>query len=276
MERRVFLAALVVAILLIPVLAFAQAGNFDLRYEPRSVQTLTGTVITTIDYNPARPSAGPQSVIVSSGGQYFTVFLGPGWFLNQMGLRFAPGDLITCTASQRNIMGRNYLVASRIIRGNQTFDLRSSSGTPLWTSSTSSTLGPPIGSGPSALALQFDPDRIDSVNGRIISTSTIMTNESPVPYVVALVNPSGLNTREVRVILGPVDLISQNGIDLSRGRHVSVQGSNVRMNGVRYLIATNLSQGTNFITLRTLAGAPLFSVNHMGTSYIGTPPDANF
>lgn len=132
MERRIFFAVSVVALLLVPVLVFAQAGNFDIRYDPMTVKTVSGSVVSTIDFNPGCPSAGPSGVIITSEGQNYTVFLGPDCFIKQMGLTLPCGDIITVTASLRCVQGKNYLVASRVIADNKTYDLRTTNGIPLW------------------------------------------------------------------------------------------------------------------------------------------------
>ncbi len=306
MEKRAFFAALVVALLLVPVFAVAQA-NFDLWYDPQTVSTVSGTVISTIDYNPANPSMGPQAVVISSGGVPYTVFLGPGWYNNQLNMGIKPGDNITVTASRRIVVGQNYMVASSVMSGGRTFAFRSASGSPMWANgqmvptppttmmpvttmptevpapptrvmpAQPMTTAPPVGAGPAQpMAIMFNPDNIVRVSGRIVGTDTIMTNESNVPFVVATIQPFTATSGSKRVLLGPVGLFAANGIGIDRNNPLTVTGSSVQMNGTSYIVATSVSQSNRFMTLRTMTGAPLYSMAGMDTPTLLAPPDSNF
>lgn len=58
------------------------------------------------------------------------VELAPGWYLEQNGLRFEPGDRIVVEGTTRTREG--VLVAERVRKGNTTVLLRNASGEPLW------------------------------------------------------------------------------------------------------------------------------------------------
>jgi hypothetical protein len=234
--------------------------NFDLGYDPQSVTTVTGTVLTTINYNPGNPMLGPQAVIVSSENQVYTVFLGPGWFMNQTGLKFKAGDSITVTGSLRCVAGSTYLVASTITTPKGSFAIRNATGMPLWSEAPVVVTPPPFGRGPiTALLVPFDSNRIVTESGRIKSVYEVQTAEDTVPEMVAVIQPPAAFSHQVSVLLGPRALLDQAGLILQPGQYLWARGSSVRIDNQRYLVATRVVQGTATLDLRTLTGIPLWT-----------------
>lgn len=64
------------------------------------------------------------------GDRIVEVELAPGWYLEQNGLRFEPGDRIAVEGTTRTESG--VLVATRVRKGANTVLLRNASGEPLW------------------------------------------------------------------------------------------------------------------------------------------------
>lgn len=273
---RLVITATLAAVLLIPGLVFAQA-NFDLRYDPQTLTTVSGTVLTTINYNPGNPAAGPRALVISSNNQIYTVFLGPGWYVNQIGFAPSPGTRITVTGSLRNISGQAYIVARGIRTPAGTFGFRNTAGVPLWSGSGvivppsgSGTMvvppPPPIGAGPTIVPIPtarvpFDANNIVEVSGKIRETYTIQTAEDNLPSVVAVIEDERIlrGDRTFHVLLAPMSFLTQNGISLQRGNTLFVQGSRVNITGQNVIVATNVEEGENFISLRTESGISLFS-----------------
>ncbi len=246
---------LIFALLLIPILASAQ-NNFDLQYDPQTVTTVTGTVLSPIFYNPANPAAGPQAVVISSGGVAQTVFLGPGWYVNQFASGLRTGEVISVTASRRIVMGSQYLVASTVTSGGRTFALRTSNGIPLW--GVQSNYLPPAGAGMVAIDLPYSTT-LENIDGMIISSSLLQTTESTVPYRVTTVRASDTGSLW-QVVLAPDSYLSQKGIGVARGAFIVVTGARVKLNGERALVATTVGQRTDVVQLRMIQGTPVFPV----------------
>lgn len=268
--------AVALAALLLPSLALAQVCNFDMRFDPQSVTAITGTVLTTIDYNPGNPAAGPRAVAVQSQNQIYTVFLGPGWFINQIGLNLNPGDRITVTGSLRSLVGRTYIVASTVRTPIASYSIRTQAGLPLW--SRGGTVIPPVGGGPvTGPFVPFNPNRMVIEQGRIIRIEQARTAESTSPLVVAVLQPTDTSAREVRVLLGPANVLSQSGFRISRGQQLWVRGSSVEINGRPYVVATSIAQGSVRTDLRNMTGIPVWIgyVPPAGTGP-GVTPDVPF
>jgi hypothetical protein len=126
------------------------------------------------------------------------------------------------------------------------------------------------------MTIAFNSDNMVRVNGRIVSTETVMTAESDVPYVVAHVKPYTATSHDKSVLLGPAGVFDSTGISLDYDTPLSVIGSAVDINGQSYIVATSVSQGTNFLTLRSQTGVPLFGTSQSGSSFLLAPPDSNF
>lgn len=276
-DRKIIISMVLVVILLIPAMALAQT-NFDLRYDPQSVVAISGTVLTTIDYHPGNPVLGPKAVVVSSNNRIYTVFLGPGSYLNQIGFLPSSGSSISVTGSLRNVSGNVYLVAQSATLSSGTFNFRTSSGVPLW--ATGGVISPPVGTGPGgiiapppptsgsvgdiplhAARIPFNADDMSRVSGKVRDTYTIQTAEGSLPNVVAVIEDERIfgDDRFYHVVLAPQSFLMQNNIDLSHGNTLYVNGSRVSISGRNMIVATNVEEGEDFVSLRTAWGSALFA-----------------
>lgn len=252
MGKRLVIAVVIAAVVLIPAVVFGQMGNFNLRYDTKTVTTITGNVVTTVTYNPGDPTTSAQSVIVASGMNNYNVFLGPGWFVNQSGLSFAQGTPVIVKGSMRSINGRSYLVASTITEGNKMVTFRNAAGVPAW----SNTAVPaPTGAGPGVL-VPFDTNNMGNISGTITNTYQVQTADRGMPSVVAVVK-SGITNKSYNVLLAPEPVLSLAGISAMPGKYLAVDGSFVQYNNKPYVVATRVAQGTNMAILRTNAGVPV-------------------
>ncbi|MEN6521250.1 MAG: hypothetical protein ABFD46_08895 [Armatimonadota bacterium] len=278
-NTKIIISVVLVVLLIVPAMALAQA-NFDLRYDPQSVATISGTIIATVDYNPGNPSMGPKSVIVLSNNRIYNVFLGPGSYLSNIGFTPTPGSSITVTGSLRNVSNKAYLVAQAVRVPSGTYYFRSSEGVPLFSMTAVSPppIGagagtglivappPPVGGGSGNMVYQsaripFNADDIIHVSGKVKDTYAIRTAEDNLPVVVARIEkekPLG-EDKYYNVVLAPMAFLTQNNIDLQPGDTLYVNGSRVNINGTDMIVATNVEEGESFISLRTNWGASLFT-----------------
>lgn len=344
--RRLLVAAAVLTVMLVPVIASAQTGNFDIRYNPQTVQTITGTVQKTIDYDPSNPATSPKGVVVSCGGQCFTVFLGPGCYVDQVGLSLKPGDQVTVVASRRDISCGTFYVASTVTMCDKCYTFRSECGTVMWPNacckpvapcgttvapSTCPPVGagpcatcppavvppcntcppaatapcttcPPVGTGPCATCppvatapcatcpstsigpcpaepvcpaavgcgpctalstVPFNPDDIITVSGKIVSISQVQTPESNDPILQVVTVPDTGYSRKSVVLLGPACYLAQNGIAIAPGNSIFVRGSLTDTPEGKMVVATDVKEGNQPISLRTINGIPVWPAANM-------------
>jgi hypothetical protein len=130
--------ALTLFILFLPASASAQKGFWwgspvTPGYDTSSVTELSGAVLQV---DTSQRSAR-SSLRFESGGEIFTVTLGPSWYLRQQRGDIQIGDKLRVKGSKmKSREGKNYLVAAKIknMRTGHVLELRDDSGLPLWSS----------------------------------------------------------------------------------------------------------------------------------------------
>ncbi len=113
--------------MLFSVAVFAQS-TFDLRYDTSSVVTLSGTVLTTVTYDPGNPSTAPESMMNSPEDNVPSV---------------QPGDTLYVHGSKVNIGGNLTIVATTVEESEHTIALRSNTGVALFPTFTPTTVPSP-------------------------------------------------------------------------------------------------------------------------------------
>lgn len=101
-------------------------------YDLTSIVEISGTVLE-VD----RPQRGGSTLRIESGGETFTVALGPSWYLRQQQADFQTGDKLMVRGSKMKTReGKTYLVAAWIknMRTGHGLELRDEQGRPLWSS----------------------------------------------------------------------------------------------------------------------------------------------
>lgn len=75
-------------------------------------------------------SSGPMYVNLKTDSGTLAVFLGPSWFAESKGFKFAKGDQIEVTGSK--LQDKNVIVAREVKRGDQVLVVRNAQGIPAW------------------------------------------------------------------------------------------------------------------------------------------------
>lgn len=102
----------------------------------------------------------------------------------------------------------------------------------------------------------FNPQTVETVNGKILHLSKIETRGGALGYHAVLKTPQG---KEIGIHLGPYSYFQREGINLKEGEEVSVTGSRVGVGEHQFLIASKIKHGENTYTLRDETGSPLWS-----------------
>lgn len=103
------------------------------RPDPGAVQLVDGQVLG-VDRRPPSEALG-SSVRLTLGGKAgvpVSVTLGPGWYLDQQGLHFAPNERVHVRGTRIEQNGRSSIVAQEITAGGRVVRLRDAAGRPLW------------------------------------------------------------------------------------------------------------------------------------------------
>lgn len=102
-------------------------------------QTIDGEVIrVTSDSSQDALASGVHLVVQPEGRHPVRVALAPGWYLDEHGLRFEPGDRVHAAGAPSG----DVFVASDVSKGKQSVRLRDASGRPLWTEPSSKGASP--------------------------------------------------------------------------------------------------------------------------------------
>jgi hypothetical protein len=102
-------------------------------YDRSSVIEVSGDVLH-VDLS---PRSGGSTLRIESGGEIFTVTLGPSWYLSRQGADIQVGDKLAVKGSKMKTReGKVYLTAASIknTRTGHVLELRDENGLPLWSS----------------------------------------------------------------------------------------------------------------------------------------------
>ena len=75
-------------------------------------------------------SSGPTYLNLKTDSGTLAVFVGPSWFLESQGFKFAKGDQIEVTGSK--LPDKDVIVAREVKRGDQILVVRNAQGIPAW------------------------------------------------------------------------------------------------------------------------------------------------
>ena len=107
-------------------------AGYDRMYDPKTVETVSGEVVT-VDKTTDQGVGYGLSLTLKTGKETILVYLGPGWFLEQQDLSFAPQDQVVITGSQIIFQGKPALIAAQVKKGDKGLKLRDPAGIPAWT-----------------------------------------------------------------------------------------------------------------------------------------------
>jgi sporulation protein YlmC with PRC-barrel domain len=113
--------------------AWSAQGEYAKNFDASKITTIKGTVQSVGTYEPARGvSEGLRLRVKTTDGKTITVHAGPMWYARQKNFYLKPGDEVNITGSNTKIGWRSVFVATEIQKGNETLQLRSKTGEPLW------------------------------------------------------------------------------------------------------------------------------------------------
>lgn len=101
-------------------------------YDPRSVETLSGEVVSmhSVASRQGEGAAGIH-MMLQTEKETIAVHLGPTWYLRQY-VSIATKDHVEVRGSRVTYHGHPAIIAAELRKGNQTVNLRDETGRPLW------------------------------------------------------------------------------------------------------------------------------------------------
>jgi len=102
-------------------------------YNPQTVETLSGVVVSVPPIRGQEGFPEPARFILDTGRGKLPVVLGPGWFVDRQGMKIAPLDKVEVTGSRIMVKGKPAIVAAELKKGGQVMELRDQqTGAPKW------------------------------------------------------------------------------------------------------------------------------------------------
>ncbi len=101
-------------------------------FDPKTVTTVEGSVTQVERVEHKMMGMFAIEATVKTADVTYTVHLGPAWFIENQELQLAAGDSVTLTGSKITLQGRPTIIATEIVRGDDTLKLREKDGTPVW------------------------------------------------------------------------------------------------------------------------------------------------
>ncbi len=102
-------------------------------YNTASETTVTGTVQAVQQHPGARGAGVGIHLLLKTKDSTLDVHVGPSWYIDKQGFKFAEGDTIEVTGSM--LKTNDGMLAKEIKKGDKTLSLRNAGGRPLWAGS---------------------------------------------------------------------------------------------------------------------------------------------
>ena len=113
--------------------AWTPNSTYNGLYDPTTVRTITGKVVSTDKFRPTpKASEGLEVMLRTQGGQTFDVQFGPTWFTDKAKTMLKKGDELTVMGSMVTMSGKEIMLARQVSMKGRTFSLRDEQGRPLW------------------------------------------------------------------------------------------------------------------------------------------------
>jgi hypothetical protein len=101
-------------------------------YDPKTVETVSGEVVTIDRITPMRGMSGGVHLVVKTSTGDVSVHLGPQWYLENQDVRIELKDRVEVKGSRVTVQGEPVLIAAEMKKGDQVLKLRDEAGVPMW------------------------------------------------------------------------------------------------------------------------------------------------
>ena len=102
-------------------------------YDPKSVETITGEVVSISQITPGRGMAAGVHMNVKTDKETISVHLGPSWYLENQDVKIQAKDMVEVKGSKVTFAGKPAIIAMEVKKGDEVLKLRDDNGFPMWT-----------------------------------------------------------------------------------------------------------------------------------------------
>ncbi len=107
-------------------------GSYQRMYNPATVETLTGTVVSVEKMMPMKGMSYGIHLTLKTDKETIPVHLGPSWFIDRLDSKIVKGDKIEVKGSRVTVNGKSAIIAAEVKKGDHVLVLRDSAGIPVW------------------------------------------------------------------------------------------------------------------------------------------------
>lgn len=107
-------------------------GTYGRIYNPQTVETLTGEVVSVEKFMPGRGMSYGVHFTLKTDKETIPVHLGPSWYLEKQDIKIEPKDQVEVTGSRVSFGGKPTIIAAEVKKGNKVLKLRDQAGFPVW------------------------------------------------------------------------------------------------------------------------------------------------
>jgi hypothetical protein len=107
-------------------------GHYGRMYDPKSVEIISGRVITVEKITPRTGMSYGVHATLQSEKETISVHLGPGWYIENQDVKIEPQDTIEVKGSRVTFAGKPAIIAAEVKKGDELLKLRDESGFPVW------------------------------------------------------------------------------------------------------------------------------------------------
>ncbi len=111
---------------------WGMGGAFQRLYNPATVETVSGEVISVDRMTPMRKMGAGIHLRLKTDKETVSVHLGPAWYIERQDLHIYKGDNIEVKGSRVTIAGKPAIIAATVKKGDALLTLRDDSGVPAW------------------------------------------------------------------------------------------------------------------------------------------------
>lgn len=210
-------------------------GWNDHWFDPGTVETLTGTLSESLGLwsvmGYGNHTGNGMHFMFESGADSYYAMLGPWWFLESQGLRLENGQRATITGSVvDSTWSRHgdapFLIATEIVVGGMTVQLRDEWGYPLW-----------HGTGWHYYSPSWSAGTVGEVTGEVTKIRRRRNGRQLDKGYEVLLRAGG---QKYRLFVAPDWDVRDTGMKLRRGDRISVRGSAAGAGGSREMVVQYL------------------------------------
>jgi hypothetical protein len=115
-----------------PGSGWGPGSPYNRNYDPATVATISGTVVTVERITPAKGMSNGVHLAVKTETGVESVHLGPAWYIDNQEVTIAPNDKVEVTGSRVTLDGKPAILAAEVTKGEDVLQLRGKDGTPYW------------------------------------------------------------------------------------------------------------------------------------------------